>query len=364
MVRLICEDITLEQKKYLWEVVTIEHFSGSHEHCVPHGATAQWRFCREADRAQALKEFLMLTSKYLDKCGRLISTQMNESPHAMKAHCANKLSCWGRSWSARVCVAKLQANEPVSWKFELHRLLRLPELCFESPLRLLAMAHEDQADRERRRTPEFRKRENARRKTRKKSASVSEARCSDYTYHASTRREASSEDETEEDEEELTEAAIRDVDQWTPEVPVDDCNIQDSEDDDHGAIMSLSAWCRDLLSGHGRPGKLNTIQLRDRTLNAFHRIFALDFIYWAMTSLVRCGRSGSDWESLLSRRQQQNTQKTDSRRKQNKHKRKQTQTKPKIDTKQNNKTKTRQQEEVGQVPTVSAISPELFKHDL
>ena len=234
MVRLICEDITLEQKKYLWEVVTIEHFSGSHEHCVPHGATAQWRFCREADRVQALKEFLMLTSKYLDKCGRLISTQMNESLHAMKAHCANKLFCWGRSWSARVCVAILQANEPVSWKFELHRLLRLPELCFESQLRLLAMAHEGQADRERRRTPEFRKRENARRKSRKKSALASEARCSDYTYHASTRPEASSEDESEEDEEELVEAAIRDVDQWPAEVPVDDCNIQDSEDDDHG----------------------------------------------------------------------------------------------------------------------------------
>ena len=111
MLCLICEDITLEEKKYFWEFVAIERFGGVHEHCPEHKEVKAGKHHLDESHVNALRQFLFATSKYLDKCGRLISTQMNEILHALKARYANKLFCWGRSGAGRVCVAILQINE-------------------------------------------------------------------------------------------------------------------------------------------------------------------------------------------------------------------------------------------------------------
>ena len=94
MLCLIYEGIRLEDKKSLWEVVAIEQFTGRHEHCGKHRSVDAWRYAKDERHLQALKEFLQMRGKYLDKCGRLISTRMNESLHALKARYANKIYCW------------------------------------------------------------------------------------------------------------------------------------------------------------------------------------------------------------------------------------------------------------------------------
>ena len=194
MLLLLCEDITLELKKFYWETVTVEHFSGNHENCPLHKGVTRWRYGDDQRHVEALKEFLLQTSHYLDKCGRLISTQMNESLHAIKAHYADKMFCWGHSWTARVCVAILQVNEPETWKLELYRRLRLPPLAPDVEKRLKASFHSQAVENEMRRLPDFRIRENKRRKEKRITNKKNESRCSDYGHPAVRARSEEEED--------------------------------------------------------------------------------------------------------------------------------------------------------------------------
>lgn len=233
MLMLICEDITLEKKKFYWEVVTVEHYTGCHTHCPRHGPCLSWSHSADPVHIDALRAFLAQTSKYLDKCNRLLSTQMNESLHALKAHYANKLFCWGGSWTARVCVALLDVNEPSVWRLELYNRLGFPPLDDAVVERLLTIAHSEELERELRRTPEFRKRENARRKKRKASNKRAESQCSDYTYHAvsAAPENDDSEEETSESEQIAIEQACEKAHEGHPEAFSDD--EQDQESDDH-----------------------------------------------------------------------------------------------------------------------------------
>ena len=230
MLCLIHEDITLEEKKHFWEVVTIEHFSGVHEHCPEHKEVKAWKYHLDENHMSALREFLIATSKYLDKCGRLISTQMNESLHALKAHYANKLFCWGRSWTGRVCVAILQINEPAIWKMELYERLQLPPLHPEVEQRLRTILLTQDTMNQLRHTPDYRRRENSRRKNQRKTNRVSEVRCQDYCRHSNGAQVPAPQDESSDEEisdENLVEQAIADVDTWTPDVFGDDPQDQD-----------------------------------------------------------------------------------------------------------------------------------------
>lgn len=227
MLLLLCEDITLEQKKFYWEVVTAEHFAGNHEHCPRHTHVNPWRYGGEAMHVAALKEFLRATSHYLDRCGRLISTQMNESLHAVKAHYANKMFCWGHSWTARACIAILQVNEPDNWKLQLYYQLELPPLSQEVVDRLRSIIQSQALQNEMRRSPKFRVRENARRKKKRASNKKLESRCNDYGHHMVVRNAA--EDnvdeqmiEDEDEDEPAIEEAIDEVAQMTPEDDADD----------------------------------------------------------------------------------------------------------------------------------------------
>ena len=232
MICLIYEDMTLEEKKRYWEVVTLEHVAGCHEHCPPHKAVKPWKHSLDESHVGALKEFLLQTSKYLDKCGRLISTQMNESLHALKAHYANKLFCWGKSWTARVCVAILQLNEPAIWKMKLYEELQLPPLPLELQQRLLQELLNEETVNEQRRVPEYRRRENARRKRQRTANRVSESRCHDYHRHDQGLQvqDDSSEEEILESEEGLVDQAIADVDGSIPDVFDDDPQDAESEE--------------------------------------------------------------------------------------------------------------------------------------
>ena len=243
MLCLIYEDIPLEDKKYLWEVVTVEHFTGCHEHCRKHRSVDPWRYAKDETHLQALKEFLEMTSKYLDKCGRLISTQMNESLHALKAHYANKIYYWGRSWTARVCVAILQVNEPATWKLELYRRLELPSLHPEVENRLRRMLRTQEMSNELRRKPEFRRRENARRKEQRVANRVAESHCHDYVRHSALTkpRDDSSEEEGSESDEIDVDHAIAEVTQMIPYVVVDD--IQGEEHEKSTPVHEESSHC-------------------------------------------------------------------------------------------------------------------------
>lgn len=244
MLCLVYEDIALDEKKHFWEVVTVEHFSGHHEHCPEHKPVKAWRHHNDAVHLEGLKEFLCMTSKYLDKCGRLISTQMNESLHALKALYANKLFCWGKAWTARVCVAILQVNEPSTWKMELYTRLQLPPLHFEVEQRLRTILLTQEMQNEVRRKPEFRRRENARRKSQRTANRVSESRCHDYITHPAVTGvgDESSEEEISESEEIVLDRAIADVDEAAPDVFVDD--PQDIETNEDAPDGQESSRCR------------------------------------------------------------------------------------------------------------------------
>lgn len=64
----------------------------------------------------------------LEKCSGLISTQLNESFHDLKAKFTDKDPMWIDSWPGRVCAAVLQFNQPNIWKLELYQRLKLPPL--------------------------------------------------------------------------------------------------------------------------------------------------------------------------------------------------------------------------------------------
>jgi hypothetical protein len=57
-----------------------------------------------------------------------ISTQLNESLHAMKAKLADKAYAWKGSWKARNAVAVLNINEGHRWKLRVYDALEFPHL--------------------------------------------------------------------------------------------------------------------------------------------------------------------------------------------------------------------------------------------
>lgn len=240
MLILLGEDITLERKKYFWEVVTVEHFSGHHEHCPEHKEVACWRYSGDVDHVTALKEFLLLTSHYLEKCCRLVSTQMNESLHALKAHYANKMFCWGKSWTIRACVAILQINEPETWKFRLFSLLDLPPLDPQIEHLLVTAFHSLAVENELRRRPEFRVRVNTQRKSRRAANKKRESQCKDYGHAPPVQRDEEEDEGI--DDEDIDDKSVGQVcdeaDDIAPEV------FTDEEDDPPEYTESTGTHCQ------------------------------------------------------------------------------------------------------------------------
>lgn len=54
LLTLICEDITLENKSFYWQVVTVEHYTGCHVHRPRHGLALVWRYQADPAHVEAL----------------------------------------------------------------------------------------------------------------------------------------------------------------------------------------------------------------------------------------------------------------------------------------------------------------------
>ena len=119
-------DSTEKYKIFLWRNV-VNHFSGNYSDCLKHKPIHIWNGISIECNKDALITFIDKTCKLLTKCSVAHSTQMRESLHAVKAHFANKMICWKSSWTARICAAILDFNEP-GWEFQLYDRLKLPSL--------------------------------------------------------------------------------------------------------------------------------------------------------------------------------------------------------------------------------------------
>lgn len=129
-------DISIDEKEKKW-LNSANHYFGDHSNCDKHGPTREWGGKSREGAYDLLKEFLYKTIKSLRKSSTYVSTQLNESYHALKAKYSSKDICWIDSWVGRACAAILQWNEPNTWKFELYKRLNLPPLSYQSKAQLM-----------------------------------------------------------------------------------------------------------------------------------------------------------------------------------------------------------------------------------
>ena len=115
---------------------------------------------------------------------------------------------------------------------KLYEELQLPPLPLELQQRLLQELLNGETVNEQRRVPEYRRRENARRKRQRTANRVSESRCHDYHRHDQGLQvqDDSSEEKILESEKGLVDQAIADVDGSIPDVFEDDPQDAESEE--------------------------------------------------------------------------------------------------------------------------------------
>lgn len=111
--------------------------------------------------------FLLKTLKILQKVKKDLTTQLNESFHALKAKFASKDLLWLDSWVGRVSAAILQFNQPHMWKFELYEKLGFSPIGAICKTRLMTKFEQTRAKSEVRRPREYQMAE-ARRRTLKR----------------------------------------------------------------------------------------------------------------------------------------------------------------------------------------------------
>jgi hypothetical protein len=133
-------DGTLGEKERLWR--------GAYNHYV-NGPVKEdgFHWSKRADpRSRTrLQLFLDRTIDLIPLFQTEISTQLNESLHAMKAKLADKGYAWKGSWKARCAVAILNINEGHQWKLRLYEECGFPTLspeCMGAIVRHAAEARE------------------------------------------------------------------------------------------------------------------------------------------------------------------------------------------------------------------------------
>lgn len=159
---IYCDNLSLEEKENHW-MNAANHFMGDHSQCLPHGPSKEWAGASKEHSRELLEIFLSKTLKILQKVRKNLTTQLNESFHAIKAKYANKDFLWLSSWNGRVAAAVLQFNSPNIWKFELYKKLGfepLSKAATEELMRKFRIAEEYS---NRRRTEEYQKAEARRR---------------------------------------------------------------------------------------------------------------------------------------------------------------------------------------------------------
>jgi hypothetical protein len=115
-------DGLLEEKNAMW--------LGAFDHYVnpPNAQCFQWKKRSDPHAQELLRLFLTSTLDLIEQADSEISTQLNESLHALKAKLADKNYPWKSSWRARNAVAVLNINEGHEWKLRLYDELGFPPL--------------------------------------------------------------------------------------------------------------------------------------------------------------------------------------------------------------------------------------------
>jgi hypothetical protein len=115
-----------KEKRGYWLNV-VNHFCGDHRQCLGHRPVKPWSLCQDTNAVGLLTEFVQKTQWIPLQVTSQYSTQLNESFNQTKATYADKNTCWGFTWEARMACAVLDRNVP-NWKLELYENLGLPKL--------------------------------------------------------------------------------------------------------------------------------------------------------------------------------------------------------------------------------------------
>jgi hypothetical protein len=102
-----------------------------------------WQNRDKKEYRRCLKNFVIQTSPFIEKCAPGLNTQLNESLHSLKAKFADKNYNWKTSWLARCSIAILNCTERYLWKLEMYEGLGFPPLGSEL-LDFLKKEEEDQ----------------------------------------------------------------------------------------------------------------------------------------------------------------------------------------------------------------------------
>lgn len=166
--KILRMDASIDEKIRYWFNIP-DHFLGHHDNCpFKHkNDTYIWNAAlKSPEKVKLLNKFLNENIEFIKKSDRSMNTQFNESFHVLKAHYVDKLLSWKSSWQGRIACAILDLNEGPSWRFSMHRNLKLPPLRKEVQDELLEIYKENIRRNTQRRTEEYRHKENIRRKTR------------------------------------------------------------------------------------------------------------------------------------------------------------------------------------------------------
>jgi hypothetical protein len=109
----------LEERQRMW-LAAFDHYVHPESRSEGEGGFDWKDRAKEPYQAQ-LRKFLDEAVKLIEQIQSEISTQLNESLHAIKAKMADKTYAWKGSWQARCAVAALIMNEGHEWKLRCHQ---------------------------------------------------------------------------------------------------------------------------------------------------------------------------------------------------------------------------------------------------
>jgi hypothetical protein len=158
-------DATLEEKIAMWEGA-FDHYVHP-ENLPPKENRFEWKDRDKETHRMQLRIFIRNTTVLIQQVQSEISTQLNESLHAIKAKMADKNYSWKGSWLARCVVAVLIMNEGHGWKLELLQELGIRPLSPRCTMVILRYKDMSMQESQRRRTTTFQKATQRRRMERK-----------------------------------------------------------------------------------------------------------------------------------------------------------------------------------------------------
>ena len=115
-----------EEKKLKW-FNAANHFTGDHSKCSHESSSSyEKRYAKIQNCKEEITNILISTEKYLYRSNPIVTTQTNESFHAIKALFAPKHISWKRSFRTRIEISILKWNEGNSYYRKLIQSLKLP----------------------------------------------------------------------------------------------------------------------------------------------------------------------------------------------------------------------------------------------